>query len=325
MVGHFVESPDEGVRKVSHCLAQELPPKYEVLTLNISNPGSWAKIITFHPDIIHYILSPTTAGLIASKLFSLLGPKAKTIISAIHPDNLPQAKWLSLLRPGLILVQSLESEEMFRSLGYETCFLTNGVDTKKFVPVSDGQKRALRRKYGILEDKIVILHVASLKGQRNLEVLEKLQLLGSQYQVIIVGRPSERRDERLATGLKEAGCLVWTQYFSKIEEIYALADCYVFPTPPGNKRVCIETPLSVLEAMSCNLPVITTKFGALPRIFEAGDGFIFTEKEKDFFSGIKKIRNGDLEVKTREKVLPYSWENIGQKLEQIYERLKRQG
>ena len=29
-------------------------------------------------------------------------------------------------------------------------------------------------------------------------------------------------------------------------------------------KACIETPLSVLEALSCNIPVITTKFGSLP-------------------------------------------------------------
>ena len=80
-------------------------------------------------------------------------------------------------------------------------------------------------------------------------------------------------------------------------------------------------PLSVLESMSCNLPVITTKFGALPKVFEEGDGLFFVENEREIFMVLEKIKNTNMKVKTREKVLPYSWENIGKRLEKIYSNL----
>ena len=73
-----------------------------------------------------------------------------------------------------------------------------------------------------------------------------------------------------------------------IEEVYALSDCYVFPTPPMNKINSIEIPLSVLEAMACNLSVITTKFGALPKVFEEGDGLIFVDDGEDGERAIRK-------------------------------------
>ena len=88
-----------------------------------------------------------------------------------------------------------------------------------------------------------------------------------------------------------------------------------------NVADCIEMPLSVLEAMSCNLPVISTKFGALPRIFEEGDGLIFVDSEEDIIGAVKKVKNTDVNIETREKVLPYAWGNVVRWLEGIYEEL----
>ena len=119
--------------------------------------------------------------------------------------------------------------------------------------------------------------------------------------------------------LKDAGCIVWTNYFPNLEEIYALSDCYVFPTI--NRRACIETPLSVLEAMACNLPVITTKFGALPRMFKEGEGLFFIKSEREVSKIIEILKNNNLKIKTREKILPYSWEVIGKRLIKIYSEL----
>lgn len=80
-------------------------------------------------------------------------------------------------------------------------------------------------------------------------------------------------------------------------------------------------PLSVLEAMSCNLPVVTTKFGALPRIFKEGDGLIFVEKKEEFISAVEKIKSAGMSIKTRDNVLQYSWEKIAERMEGVYEEL----
>ena len=320
LVGHYTERPDEGVRKLAFCLARELARRFEVMTLSISKPFSWGRSRAFSPDIIHYILCPTTAGLAAAKFLSLLCPKAKTIVSAPQPAYLPRGKWMSFLKPNLVLIQSCQSEDMFRSLGYKTRFLPNGVDVEKFVPVTAEKKQELRQKYGIKEGEFIILHIASLKRGRNLEMLKKLQSEGHN-QVLIIGRTGEHRDEELGYELEQAGCLVRKEYLPNIEEIYALSDCYVFPTV--DRRYCIEMPLSVLEAMSCNLPVVTTPFEALPRAFEEGDGFIFAQQESDFLGAVERVKKGDMLIKTGEKVLPYSWEWVTEELGIIYQDLCR--
>jgi glycosyltransferase involved in cell wall biosynthesis len=213
-------------------------------------------------------------------------------------------------------------EEFLKSLGYDTTFIPNGVNIEKFIPVTDKTRLALREKYGARKNSFIILHVASVKRKRNLEIMKTLARIGRNLQVIIVGRIGEKRDEGLACELEEAGCLVLTQYFPNIEEIYALSDCYLFPTV--DRRACIETPLSVLEAMSCNIPVITTRIGALPRMFDQGNGLFYIEDNNDIGTAIDKIRNGEIVTKTRDMVLPYSWENIAREVTQIYEELLRE-
>lgn len=318
LVGHHVEQPDEGVRKITYYLRRELARRHDVLQLGIADPKGWRSARAFQPDIIHCVLSPTLLGLAAAKVLSFLYKPAATVISAPHPDLRSLGKAASLFRPDLLLVQADDSESRFRSLGYRTQFLPNGVDTHKFVPVSGEAKGRLRDKYNVDKDGFVLLHVASLKRGRNLHLMQSLQRGDSQ--VLILGRPSEAKDSPLLRELRQQGCMVWTDYFPHAEEIYALSDCYVFPT--ADRRYCVEMPLSVLEAMSCNLPVVTTRFGALPRAFMPGDGLMFIDGANDLLPELRRLEGG-LHVGTRNKVLAYTWDNVVNSLEGMYEEIAR--
>lgn len=320
VVGHFTDNLDEGVRNVGKYIAKELETKgIEVKKINVSSISQWKEINDFHPDIIHFVLSPTLGGLIVAKFLSAIHPKARTVISAAHPA-IPNWKLLKLFEPNIVLVQSEESEKIFKSIGFQTEFLPNGVNINKFKPVDAKTKEKLRAKFGISSDKFVILHLASLTKVRNLDMFKELQKQEG-HKVLIIGRENEATDKRVASELQEAGCMVWIKHFSNIEEIYNLSDCNVFPTI--NKRAAIEMPLSVLEAMACNLPVITTEFGALPRVFDRMEGLFFVEQKEEIHKALKVIKNKDIEIKTREMVLPFSWENIAKRLEGIYDELLR--
>ena len=317
LVGHHVDHPDEAVRKITHHLAGELARRHEVMRVNVWDVTSWRGIREFKPEIIHFVLSPTLQGLAVAKVLSLAHRSAATVVSAPHPSASALGRLASWFKPDLVLVQAEDSERRFRSLGFRTAYLPNGVDTARFVPVDSSTKKHLREKYEIDTDRFVILHVGAVNRGRNLESLQRVQ--GGGAQVLILGRASERGDARLASELRQSGCLVWTHYVACLEEVYALSDCYVFPTT--NSRYCVEMPLSVLEAMSCNLPVITTRFGALPRAFEEGDGLIFAaDGDKALAAGVERVRAG-LRMATRDQVLPLDWASIGEELERTYSSL----
>lgn len=323
LLGDYSGSLDEGMRKTSFYFAEELAKEHQVLTLDLRDAFTkafWRDVRNFNPDIIHYIPGATIRSFILLKIASFYCRNAKTVMSAMQPEfSFLSERFIPLFKPDLILTQSHETEEMFKKKGCETEFLPCGVDIKKFIPVIARTKEELREKYGIDKDKFAILHVGSIKEGRNVQLMEKIQK-GNNL-VIIIGAASTGIEKNLAQRLKKSGCLLWAKYFKNIEDIYAPSDCYLFPTLPVNKFNSIEMPLSVLEAMSCNLPVISTRFGALNRAFEEGNGLIFVDEEEDFMQGIEKIKNDKIEIRTREKVLSYSWENIIKRLEETYERL----
>jgi glycosyltransferase involved in cell wall biosynthesis len=318
LIGHFSDSLDEGSRIVGKSIANELKKtSLQVHTLDISLLSTLKEVFRIQPDVIHFVLTPTWQGIVTSRLISLLSPGSKTIISAMHP-SFPRWKFLKLFRPGVVLVQSNDSEKLFKSLGFKTKYLANGVDTNKFHPTSPAEKKSLKEKYAIPSDKFVILHLASMSKGRNLDIFKDLQKSPGNI-CLIIGRENENSDKEIIDSLVKSGCTVWIKHFSNIEEIYMLSDCYLFPTV--EKTACIETPLSVLEAMACNLPVVSTEFGALPEMFSQGNGFYFIKSDEDHNRYIDQIKSNSIAIETRDQVIDISWKNIADNIASIYEEL----
>lgn len=327
LLGEYSGNLDEGMRKISFCLSKELSKRHSVLTLDLRNVVAkdfWKSIKNFNPQIVHYIHGGSSRGFILLKLISLYCSDAKTVTSIMRFPTFSKYV-VSLSKPDLILVPSYEVGKDFKRARCKTKFLPcGGVDIARFTPVTSIAKSKMREKYAIEKEKFMILHIGSINEGRNVQLLEELQK--GDNQVLVAGSTSAEIDWNVYQRLVDAGCLVWTKYIENIEEIYALSDCYVFPVLPKkdmlgrNITSSIEMPLSVLEAMSCNLPIISMRFGALPDVFEEGDGLFFAEKEKNFANALKEIKKG-LDIKTREKVLLHSWESVGGRIEEIYGRL----
>ncbi len=322
MLSDYSGIRDEGLRNIAFYLSRELSQRHELFHLclrplsGLCTPGFWRKIRAFQPQIIHFIPGPTIKSFMMVKALKINCLQAKTVMSATHPALSSLSKrFVPWLKPDLILVQSRESEAMFAQLGCKTRFLPSGVDTGRFLPVSEEEKKSLRRKYHLDEKKWIVLHVGPLKRGRNVLFLNRIQQ-EENTQVLIVGSLSVPMEQGVYHSLLKGGCQVWPTYFENIAEIYALSDCYIFPTV--DKLNSIELPLSVLEAMSCNLPVLTTPFRALPDVFAPGDGLSFAPREEDFVDLFNEVKRGGVVSKTREKVLSYSWEGIARRLEQFY-------
>ncbi len=323
LLGDFRPTLDEGYTNVASNLARELANRHEVIKLNPWRPFSasfWRNIGKSCPDIIHYLTAPSIFSFWMLRALTLYWRNAKTIMSALHPDgfslqgNIAFRRSILTIKPDLVLTHSQEMEEMFTRFGYKTGFLANGVDVQRFRPRSTQSKKQLRKKYGIDPEKFIILHVGHIKRDRNVQFLGQVQ--HEERQVVIVGSTYRGGgDERLYQELSQSGCIIWKSYFQNIEEIYALADCYLFPSQGDG---CLLLPLSVMEAMACNLPIVTTRFGALPTMFQEGEGLFFAEKETSFLNLLDRIKRGDVEVNTRQKVLPYTWEKVTEELERIY-------
>lgn len=210
--------------------------------------------------------------------------------------------------PNLVLTPSSGLLDYLHHLGLRASFVPMGVDVERFHPVDGITKRDLRRRHGLPEDHQIVLHVGHLQPLRNLEWLTEVRKTINATVLMVVGT-STGVDPDVRKLLDNQRIRLIDSYLPRVEEVYQLADVYAFPVM--NERGAISVPLSVLEAMACNLPVVTTPFGSLPRMFAGGDGLWFADSSRAFtrtVEGALGIPEGA--VRTREKVLQYSWDRV---------------
>jgi glycosyltransferase involved in cell wall biosynthesis len=327
LLGDFSENLDEGYKNTSHYLSRGLERHNSVVRLNGKRVGTvefWRGVIRASPHILHAIGQPTYQSLIFVSLLRRLWPKAHTAVSTLRAERFfPNGeikhshRWvMRLARPDLVLVQTPEDAALFNQLGCQVALLPNGVDLEQFRPATQECKRELRRQYGLNPDWPVVLHVGHLEEARNLLALRELPK--AQIQVLVAGSIYMGIDHDLIEQLENAGFHILKGYQAHIEELYMLADCYVFPPRPGSS---LTMPLSVLEAMACNLPVISTPFHGLTHAFTDGNGLRFVENTDDLLPHVQEVLASPDPPATREMVSEYSWQAVVDQLEVYYQGL----
>ena len=321
MLGDFNGLPDEGMKNISHTLKEKISCHHNLLTFGLKEvfyPKNIFKLRNFNLNIIHYLHGPTLKSLILLKILKLfINSKVKIIITATRPYFSKESIGLiKYILPDLVLTQSLKFEKFFQNLNANTFFFPNGVDCDKFKPINKLDIEKYKLKYSIPLDKTIVLHVGHIKKNRQLEVFKEIQKLEN-IQVVIVGGTHQKSDEKLKKELLNEKIIVIHQYIKDISVLYNLSDIYIFPIidigdnfPNDYNQVgAIDLPLSIFEAMACNLFVITSKFGALQRLFKSGGGLNYIENESEiieFIHNFNKLNN----YNTRDKVIKYNWDNI---------------
>ena len=125
-----------------------------------------------------------------------------------------------------------------------------GVDTRLFHP--DRRSAATRRRLGVRDDQVLVLHVGRLAAETTLSVLAEAfdiagEALGSRAVFALAGDgPGATRLYRRLPGARKLGFLP----VSEIADVYAAADLAVFPS---HTETC---GLVALEAMASGVPVV---------------------------------------------------------------------
>jgi glycosyltransferase involved in cell wall biosynthesis len=325
MVSNALKPPyDEGIKKFSIYLSRELSEK-GVLIVRVSPDGLWLRNKLFlsgefanyfkrnQVKVIIYI--PTQSASFGSFLRSAVLRRmgiAKVLLVAMQPVRIPKLSYsfISTLAPDLILTPSIDLYEYLTKLNINSELLPMGIDLERFKPITLFEKKLLRAKFGIPETKFVILHVGHLQPLRNLDWILNLKK-NIECFPIIVSSVSMGMDQTIAERIRSSQIYFISDYIQNIEEMYQLSDCYIFPVL--DNRGAIGIPLSVLEAMACNIPVITTPFGGLPHFFMEGKGLFYVYNEDQIINSIKSLLDSrSIDIRTREKVVPYSWDHISQ-------------
>lgn len=142
-----------------------------------------------------------------------------------------------------------------------------GIKADKFCPIDEERQKKLKQKYGMDPEKPLVIHVGHCSAGRG---LEDFAAITDAQRMVVASGMFESSDT--VTCLKRAGVKIHTGYLEHVEEIYQMADVYLFPT--HSTEYVISIPLSVMEALSCGVPVIAYKdFSNLSEI-PAADGAI---------------------------------------------------
>jgi glycosyltransferase involved in cell wall biosynthesis len=270
----------------------------------------------YRPEIIFYVptASTTLMACVRSRVLKAYCPGATVVLVGLQVRRHGRLarRLIRHVAPELVCVQATDSQQYLERLGCSVGLLPSGVDTHTFRPVSSERRRELRARYDLRPDAPTILHVGHLRARRGVRVLAELTA-GGANQVVLVTSSSTGHDADLAEELRGAGVTVLTCYQPHVEHLYQLADCYVFPVESAINA--IEVPLSVLEALACDLPVVTTRFGGLPRLFAGSHhpGLVFVDSTNALVRAAAQLAVSP-QRGTRPLALPYAWETVASSL-----------
>ncbi len=326
--------PDEGVRKFTLAISAALKRMHvvELLSTNRTSTAYGVRSVpaprTFlsrtlrkvlrrmEPEVLIYAThrSATFFSFIRARILRAYCPSAYVVLLGLQTRR--HSRWqqqiIRRIRPDLVIVQSFANREYLEAIGCNAAVIHSGVDAQTFQPADDERRAELRAKYGITDDRPVVLHVGHLQNGRGIGVLAELAKSGV-CQVLLVASSSTQQEARLRDQLQAAGVTILSEYLPHVEELYQLANCYVFPVETTDNA--IEVPLSVLEALACDLPVVATRFGGLPTMFggETHPGLVFVDTPDELVR--ETLRLCDHRVSgVRYLSLPYSWDAAAQNL-----------
>lgn len=323
VIGTMSGQSDEGFKNIARHVCRVMARMHDVATIDSTPgdiPGYLRQVRRFRPDILHCITAPTLSSFIALRAGrAVVGGRVHTIASCLHANGFESLAGTARrgaaarMLPDLLLTQSREMDMAFAELGAKTRLFPNGVDTARFKPVEPGRKAELRERFGLDPDQFVVLHVGHVNATRGLDLFRSLRKNLPDLGVVIAGSSHFPIDDGLKRALERDGCTVWHRFFPQVEELYQMADSYVFP--PAKT---ILMPLSILEALSCNLPVVCYPFPGIQAFLSENGGLRFASRDDEFSSAVKDIMEGNQVTRTRDMVLSLSWEHLSTELEKLY-------
>lgn len=232
-------------------------------------------------------------------------------------------RWVkpSLDKATAVAVPSGFLEEVFREFGQSTRVVPNIIDTTLFKPASAAcpESEPARQTF----DLVITRNLEPIYGiDVAIRALAKVRQTRCPARLLIAGSgPQESELKQLARdlGVAEEIRFVGRLERSEIVDLYASADAMINPAHVDNM------PNSVLEALACGLPVISTRVGGVPYILTHEEtGLLVADDDVDALAAAIIRLSGDesLRQRLRENGLAqidqYTWPSVRNQWLQTY-------
>lgn len=295
---NFIALPDFQDRLRGHPI--------RVMTLN-KKPGHDVKfmftlkraIAATEPDIIQtHNWGTLVEGIIAGRMAGVTRfVHAERGTLNLRGVNIYIQRWLWHCVDRVLCVSDMHKQTMHKAIGFPSgkiMKIANGVDTLLYRP--DPVKRKAGRRLLELEDDDFCIgavgHLRSVKNHQLLvESLPKVKHNGQRLRVCLVGDgPERQRLEQLSRKLGIGGMVKFCGTQENIPSILNAMDVYVLPSLSEGLSN------SLLEAMSCQLPVVASAVGGNVEVVEPGvSGMLFESGNSHHLASVltEMVLNGN--------------------------------
>lgn len=198
-----------------------------------------------------------------------------------------------------------------------------GTDTEQFKPINPEMRKERRKQLGFEDEDIILGYHGRISREKDIETLlrafVKLRKDRENLKFLVVGSGVKEIERKL----KNQPGLVFIPAVSNVEYYLPLMDIYCLPS------LTETTSLSVLEAMSCELPVISTPVGFVKDYIKPKETGMFFKKKDSFALALAigelmddpDIRN-KLGTNARLMVKKYfNWDLTADKLTEFFKNL----
>ena len=178
--------------------------------------------------------------------------------------------------------------------------LYNGIDEEQFKKeMNENQINEIRNKYGLYQDDFVICYTGRFVPEKGVkEVIEAYSKLSEYKNIVLLIIGSSWFGSNIETDyISEvrkisSNCsnrIIFTGYIDnhEVAEIESVSDIAILPSLWND-----PLPLTIIEAMACGLPVITTNTGGIPEMCTNDTGVILqndSELVKSIEIAVRKL------------------------------------
>lgn len=203
-----------------------------------------------------------------------------------------------------IAVQNHDMERQFFPGSDKTFYLTRGVDTAEFFPKPFDNK--LPVELGIYDSQVkIILNVANMVPVKGLDVLINAfaQLKSQHLRLVLVGDNNNEYGDHLKELVKELKLgekVIFTGKRSDVNRFLSIASVFVLPTLDEGRKE--GSPVALLEAMACGVPVIGSDIPGIRDQLEAYPQLLTEPKNAEMLAHkIEYILNMDNQERSQLK------------------------
>ena len=287
----------------------------------------------------HYAIPHATSAFLAREILRYENKRNKDIkvITTLHgtditlvglePSFLPTMKFSIEKSDGVTAVSQFLKDKTLSNykINKEIEVIPNFIDTKKYRRLTKEENCIFTRKHASDTEKVLI-HTSNFRPVKRVQ--DVIQIFAKVKEkiparLILIGDGPERSDcERLCRELNIFDSVKFMGKQDSIIELLSIADLFIIPSQTESFG------LAALEAMSCEVPVISTSVGGLPElnlhnetgyIAEIGDIDRMAKYAIDLLSNEKKYKI--FSKNARERAMEFEETKIVPVYEAFYEKI----